>query len=149
MQWLHDWFMQNHTAISLIGGPLILLACFKIPRLWASAKLMLSITVIVLLTGLIGLEYNVPAIIVTLMLIAIKRGILLAPIRIIFRGLSVLMGVLAGAFLLYVLFTNPSVILKSLWNPAIVLYFLPMMMFWIFADSAHEAQIEKSKAQAK
>lgn len=148
MQWMHDWFIRNHTAIALIVGPLILIVTFKIPRIWASAKLMLAILAIVLITGLIGLIYNAPAVIITFMLMGIKRGILLTPIRMIFRGLSILMGALVGVFLIYVLFTNPSAILKNWWNPALLLYFMPTVLFWIFADWAQEAHIEKSKAQA-
>jgi hypothetical protein len=145
MQWLLDWIREHYIETTMIVGAIIFYACFQIRRFWLSAKLLLAIAAIALLTGVNGLAYNIPALTVTLMLIAINKGILLTPIQIIFRGLSVLLSLIAGAFLLYVLFANPDAILKNLWNPLMFLYFLPAVLFWSFAELAQEAKIQKLK----
>lgn len=144
MQWFHEWYITNHAMISFIVGPIIIAACFQIPRLWISAKLLLSLVMIVLITGMLGLINNTVAIIITLMLIAIKKGILITPIEIIFRLLAVILGLSVGALFLYTLFTNPSVILKNWWNPAQILYMAPSIIFWGLADWAADARSKKS-----
>jgi hypothetical protein len=50
---------------------------------------------------------------------------MLALLRTIFLGLSVLFGVLAAAFMIYVLVVNPKGFFQNLLNPLWIVYFLP------------------------
>ncbi len=133
-----EWFKEYHTAISLIGGPVIVWLVWKVPTLHWSLKLILVLIALFFGIGIWGMVLNAYIVPVVLIWLAAHKGIALKPIRWLTLGLAVILLLAAAAFLLYVFYQHPGDIIKNIMNPLIVVYFIPGFLFMIFSNMVQE-----------
>jgi hypothetical protein len=146
---ISEWFKEHHTAISLFGGPLIIWAVWKIPKLHWSLKFILLIGVLILAIGVQGIILNWWVVPLLLIWYAAHKGVALKPIRWLTLGLAVLFLLAAVTFLLYVFYQHPGDIIKNILNPLIAVYFLPGFLFMIFSNLVQEKIDARAKVTKK
>ena len=141
----HTWIQDNHTLFNLVCGPIIMWLVWKIPTFHWSLKVGLIFIVLFLAIGVVGMIDNLWYVPFALILVALRNGVALKPIRYLLLTIGILLIIAAIAFVIYACYQNPSNIFQFLFNPLSYVYFIPGILCITFANIAGE-QIAERKA---
>lgn len=144
-----NWFVDNHTIISLITGPIAIWLIWKIPRLHWSIKFALIFVLLFISIGILGMIKNLWLAPLLLIYLAMLKGVALKPIRYLLLTLGIILSIAATAFVIYVCYQDPSNILQLLFNKLSLIYFLPGVLCITFAhiiDEKIDAKIKDKEA---
>lgn len=144
---LAQFVATYHTEVSLVFGPALVFCLFRWSPLPAWANALLAISAMFFAIGLWGIVLNAWVLVALAMWLAAKRRTGLRVLRYLMLALAGLLLLAAAAFYLYLLFTKPGELFRSLGNPLLYLYALPGVL--VFFLSQHIAEkIDQSSAPA-
>ena len=142
---LGQFVATYHTEVSLVLGPVLVFCIFRWSPLPAWANVLIVLAAMYFAIGVWGIVLNAWALIALAVWLATKRRSGLRVLRYLTLGLAGLLLLAAVAFYLYLLFTEPGELFRSLGNPLLYLYAVPGVLMLIL--SQHIAiKIEQSSA---